>query len=353
MYNPTDSTEHEATDSRLTGSDAEPRRSAGRWHYVPPLPLKTSPYFTWPPDFTAIARWFIGSWFPVSERLIILLLAIVSASILSNNISAYAEFSSDWIAGIYFRNLSLMCLIAGGLHWYFYIGRRQGDKYRFDNRPMATSSRLFTFDSQVHDNMFWTLASGVTVWTAYEVLMMWSLANGYAPALSLPDDLPWLILFILLLPLWETTHFFLIHRLIHNSAIYQRVHALHHRNTNVGPWSGLSMHPFEHLIYLSTVLVHFIIPSNPLLIIFHLSYFTLSAATTHTGYQGISRNGRLILPLGTFHHQMHHRFVTCNYGGLETPWDQWTGSFHDGTEESHGQFLAKRRQMISSKARVK
>ena len=173
--------------------------------------------------------------------------------------------------------------------------------------------------------------------------MMWSLANGYAPALSLPGDLLWLALLIFLLPMWETTHFFLIHRLIHNSALYQRVHALHHRNTNVGPWSGLSMHPLEHVIYLSTVLIHFIVPSSPLLIIFHLSYFTLSAATTHTGYQGIVWRGKLVLPLGTFHHQLHHRYFTCNYGGLETPWDRWTGSFHDGTAESHRQFMAKRR----------
>ena len=316
---------------------------------MPPLPLKTSPCFTWPLNMRAVARWMISSWFPMSERLIILLLAIVSASLFSSDTESHAQLAPDWIGQIYLRNLFLMCLVAGGLHWYFYCGRKQGDDYRFDARPLATGSRLFTFNSQVHDNMFWTLASGVTVWTAYEVLMMWALANGYAPALSLPAELPWLILFIFLLPLWETTHFFLIHRLIHHSAIYQRVHALHHKNTNVGPWSGLSMHPVEHLIYLSTVLIHFIIPSSPLLIIFHLSYFTLSAATTHTGYQGIVRKGKLILPLGTFHHQMHHRFVSCNYGGLETPWDQWTGSFHDGTDESHEQFLLKRRGRAGSR----
>ena len=327
----------------VTDNAKKSNMSRSRWHYIPALPLKTSPYFRWPPDLPAIARWMIAGWFPVSERLVILLFAIVSASLLDADMQRYTEFAPAWIAQIYLRNLFLMCLVAGGLHWYFYIWRGQGDDYRFDARPLAKGSRVFTFNSQVHDNMFWTLASGVTVWTAYEVLMMWALANGYAPALSLPGDFLWLALLIFLLPLWETTHFFLIHRLIHHTAIYQRVHALHHRNTNVGPWSGLSMHPIEHLVYLSTVLIHFVIPSSPLLIIFHLSYYTLSAATTHTGYQGIFRNGKLILPLGTFHHQLHHRYVSCNYGGLETPWDQWTGSFHDGTDESHKQFLEKRR----------
>lgn len=333
-----------------SGCETQTKQSVRKspWHYVPALPIKSSPYFTWPLDFAAIGRWMINGWFPISERLIILALTMISALFFHPSLDKTAELSLDWVATIYARNLILMCLVAGGLHTYFYILRKQGDEFRFDARPLVKKGRAFTFNSQVRDNMFWTLISGVTVWTAYEVLMMWALANGYAPLLSMPSDAFWLVLLVFLLPMWETTHFFLIHRLIHHSALYQRVHALHHRNTNVGPWSGLSMHPVEHVIYLSTVLIHFIIPSNPFLIIFHLSYFTLSAATTHTGYQGIVRRGKLVLPLGTFHHQLHHRYFECNYGGLETPWDQWTGSFHDGTEQSHQAFLAKRRENMRS-----
>ncbi len=322
-------------------------RSNKTWHYKPALPITVSPYFQWPFRLKPVLRWIAGGWLPVSERLIILLLAVVSVQ-LAPSLEQAASFKAGWIAEIYLRNLVLMCLVAGGLHFYFYIWCRQGDERRFDTRAFATDSGVFTFRSQVRDNMFWTLASGVTIWTAYEVLMLWALANGYAPALSLPADLPWLLLFILLLPVWETTHFFLIHRLIHSTALYQRIHALHHRNTNVGPWSGLSMHPLEHVIYLSTVLIHFIVPSSPVLIIFHLMYFTLSAATTHTGYQGIVLAGKLLLPLGTFHHQLHHRYFTCNYGGLETPWDQWTGSFHDGTDASHQSFLARRKSKVQT-----
>ncbi len=311
---------------------------------MPPLPLQASPYFRWPIDVVAILKWMIGGWFPVSERLIILGLSVFCWICLSPSAEHCREFSLDWIGLVYLRNLALMILVAGGLHFYLYILKRQGNERRYDARPLATNKGAFTFRSQVRDNMFWSLASGVTIWTAYEVVMLWALANGYAPALSLPEDMAWLVLIIFLLPMWETTHFFLIHRLIHWSPLYKRIHALHHRNTNVGPWSGLSMHPGEHLIYLSTVLIHFIIPSNPLLIMFHLQYFTLSAATTHAGYQGITFNDKVILPLGTFHHQMHHRYFECNYGGLETPWDQWTGSFHDGTKESHQRFLDRQRK---------
>ena len=329
-------------------SQSEDKQTKSPWHYTPGLPVTTSPYFKWPLNFPQIGKWIINGWFPVSERLIILLFAIVSCIFFQPSLTDAESLSAGLIAGVFLRNLFLMTVVAGGLHWYFYIACKQGDERRYDKRPFATDSRKFTFGSQVRDNMFWSLASGVTVWTLYEVLMLWALANGVAPALAMPAHLPWLVLMILLIPMWETTHFFLIHRLIHTSKIYQRVHALHHRNTNVGPWSGLSMHPVEHIVYLSTVLIHFVVPSTPFLIAFHLMYFTLSAATTHTGYQGIVINGKLVLPLGTFHHQLHHRYFTCNYGGLEMPWDQWTGSFHDGTKESHQQFLSRRKQKAGS-----
>ena len=55
------------------------------------------------------------------------------------------------------------------------------------------------------------------------------------------------------IPLWREVHFYAIHRLIHWPPLYQAVHSLHHRNTNPGPWSGLSMHPVEHLLYFSAV----------------------------------------------------------------------------------------------------
>jgi len=258
------------------------KKTKSAWHYTPSLPVNVSPYFQWPPNIRKVANWIVGGWFPISERLLILLLAIIGSLFFQP--SDTTNLSVGWIAQLYVRNFCFMFLVAGGLHWFFYIARKQGDDRRYDVRPLVKSSKVFTFGSQVRDNMFWTLVSGVTIWTLYEALMLWALANNYAPQLTMPNHFLYLVLLILLIPTWETTHFFLIHRLIHTSKMYKRVHALHHRNTNVGPWSGLSMHPVEHVVYLSTVLIHFVIPSNPFLIAFHLMYFTLSAATTHTGY---------------------------------------------------------------------
>jgi lathosterol oxidase len=327
-----------------SGSTASAIRSKkAKWHYCPQLPIGVSPLFNRPFQPLAILKWFIGGWLPLSENLVVLGLAVLSWFYFHPTLEQCRELSFDWIGLIWIRNLVLMFLVAGGLHLYFYGFKRQGDDRHYDARPMARNNRVFTFNNQVLDNMFWSCASGVTIWTAYETLMMWALANGYAPGLSWSEDAGWVILLVFLIPIWETLYFYLIHRLIHWPPLYRTVHYLHHRNINVGPWSGLSMHPVEHIIYMGSALIHFVVPANPLLIIYHLQHYTLTAATTHTGYQGIVVKDKLRLSLGTFHHQMHHRFFECNYGGLEIPCDKWAGSFHDGTVESHQEFLNKRK----------
>ncbi len=318
------------------------------WNYIPDLPIQVSHYFRRPFNLINILKWMVASWFPVSDRLVVLVLALISWAFFHPSIETSKEFSIAWVAQIYFRNLFLMFLVAGGLYLYFYVWRKQGDELRFDEKPPAKSHSPFSFGSQLWDNMFWTIASGVTIWTAYEVLMMWSMANGFTPMLDLTQDWPWILLLIFLVPIWETFYFFSIHKLIHWPPLYKTVHHLHHRNTNVIPWSGFSMHPVEHLLFMGSILIHFIVPVHPLLLIFHLQYYALTAASTHTGYRGIRFGKNFVFPIGTFHHQLHHRFYECNYGGLEIPMDQWTGHFHDGTDESHRQF--SQRQRLKAKA---
>ena len=129
-------------------------------------------------------------------------------------------------------------------------------------------------------------------------------------------------------------HFYWIHRLLHVPILYKKVHFLHHRNVNVGPWSGLSMHPIEHFLYTSSLCIHWIVPSDPILVIFHMLWLGPGAAMSHTGYEDLLIKDKRRLALGTFYHQLHHRYYECNYGNQEMPWDRWFGTFHDGTENS-------------------
>lgn len=38
--------------------------------------------------------------------------------------------------------------------------------------------------------------------------------------------------------------------------------------------------------------------------------------------------------------QLHHRYFDCNYGDDAMPWDNWFGSFHDGTSEATARMRA-------------
>ena len=315
------------------------------WNHVPEVPIRVSPFFTWPLNPVEMVKWVWDSWFLISEKLIIVGIAFVCVTWFQPPLEETKTFAPGWILEIYARNLVLALLIGGALHLWFYTFSVQGQRLKYDPRPLMVKGRQFTLGGQIRDNMFWTLGSGVFFWTFYEVLMLWALGNGWMPMLTWAENPVWFVAIFLLVPLWESFYFYWIHRMIHIPFLYKHVHSLHHRNINVGPWSGMSMHPVEHAIYLGSVLIHFVVGAHPLHIIFHLQYFTLTAVTTHTGFQGLLIKDKDRLALGTFHHQMHHRYFECNYGSLEMPWDMWFGSFHDGTVKADERIKERRKRM--------
>lgn len=316
---------------------------AKSWNYRPQVPLKVSPFFSWPPEFRRMGPWLAVRWLTFAENTILVALATLCWLWVHPSLETVRIGGLGWVAQIYVRNFLLIFAVAGGLHWYFHSAKRQGKALKYDPRDLAGKGRVFTLGSQLRDNMFWTLGSGVFFWSAFEALMFWGMAHGYAPVLIPTEHPVWFVILLILTPIWISFHFYWIHRLLHWPPLYRIAHALHHRNTNVGPWSGLSMHPIEHLLFFSSVLIHWIIAAHPIHILFHLFHQALTASTSHTGFENLLVRNKKWLALGTFHHQMHHRYFECNYGNLEVPWDKWFGSFHDGTEEAH-RAMAERRK---------
>jgi lathosterol oxidase len=175
----------------------------------------------------------------------------------------------------------------GGLHLYFYTFTKQGQRLKYDPRPLMVNGGSSRWAGRSGTTCSGRWAAASAVWTAYEVLMFWAMANGYAPDADLGCNPVWFVALFFLIPLWESFYFYWIHRMLHVPFFYKHVHALHHRNINVGPWSGLSMHPVEHVIFLGSVLIHFVVPASPVHILYHMQYLTLTAATTHTGFEGL------------------------------------------------------------------
>ncbi|MGI9404935.1 MAG: sterol desaturase family protein [Hyphomicrobiaceae bacterium] len=326
-----------------TGDDAPHSKE---WHYRPDVPLTPSGLFVWPPNPKAIFETFAASWLKLSEKLIFAVTAIAMWFWLAPALERCRTFAFDWIAQIYVRNLAIMILFAGAMHLWFYTYKGQGKKKKFDPRDQAKNVRTFTWNSQVLDNMFWSLASGVTVWTLYEVTLMWGYANGYAPMLLWSDNPVWFIVLFPLVSIWTSFHFYWIHRFLHWPPLYRLAHALHHRNVNVGPWSGLSMHPIEHVLYLSSFLIHWVVATHPIHLFFHCLWNTVGAASSHTGYESMIIRNKKWLATGYFFHQLHHRYFECNYGNAEMPWDTWFGSYHDGTDEANEMVKERRRRIM-------
>jgi sterol desaturase/sphingolipid hydroxylase (fatty acid hydroxylase superfamily) len=301
------------------------------WNHTPELPIAVSPLWQWPPKPLAALKWYADAWFFFTIHGAILGLAFVSWIWFSPTLEQAAALSPGWVLTILLRNLVIIAVIAGGLHHWFHRRGAQGTDKKYDPRPFPRKGRVFSFDDQLRDNMFWTLVSGVGVWSALEVLVWWAMANGFAPVTTFAATPIWFVAFFFLIPVWESFYFYWTHRLLHTNLFY-RFHALHHRNTDVGPWSGLSMHPVEHLFYFGTIIIHFVVPSSPAHLIFHLMFYAIYAVTTHTGFEGLWIRNAKRLHLGQFHHQIHHRYFEVNYGNLDVPWDKLFGSFHDGTD---------------------
>ncbi|NPD19652.1 sterol desaturase family protein [Alterinioella nitratireducens] len=316
------------------------------WNHVPEVPIRVSPLWSWPPQPVAALRWYLDSWFFLTINMAIVAISFASLYLASPTLEQTAQPAPGWIALIFLRNAVIVTLVAGLLHLWFHSYARQGTALKYDPRPYPRRGRVFTFDRQLADNAFWTLASGVTVWSAFECLMWWAMANGYAATITFLTNPIWFIAIFFLIPVWESFYFYWMHRFLHLGPMY-RFHALHHRNTDIGPWSGLSMHPVEHLFYFGSVLIHFAIASHPVHVIFHLMFYGLLAITTHTGFEGVLFRNRKRLHLGNFHHQIHHRYFECNYGNLDVPWDRFFGSWHDGTPEAK----ARMRERLAARRR--
>lgn len=325
--------------------DYTEKNQSHEWNYHPDLPLADTSVFRWPPDVGFLARWLMRNWLTLSERVMMVILAVFAWLFLYPSLETAQTIGFMWIFQTWLVNMGLMIAVAGGLHWYFFMRRKQGLVLKFDKRGQAKGNKLWNFSNQVHDNVFWSLTSGVAQLTAFQTVTMWLMANDFVPVITFTSNPVWFVLWLILIPVWSAFHFYWVHRLLHVPFLYKRVHALHHRNVSIGPWSGLSMHPVEHFIYLTTLCIHWLVASHPIHLIFHVIYQGPGAAMTHAGYENLLLKDKRRLALGTFYHQLHHRYYECNYGNQEMPWDRWFGTFHDGSQNATKVTRARKKKM--------
>jgi sterol desaturase/sphingolipid hydroxylase (fatty acid hydroxylase superfamily) len=300
------------------------QNARGEWK--PPHAIEYAPIFVWPPKPSSLLKWvlsypgFIWPW-----NSVYLLITLVTWFWFQPDISRCVTLKADWIGGIFLRNLVLLWLVNGGWHLLLYTLKLQGTERKYSPKWQAKNDPKFLFKNQIYDNIFWSCASGCVIWTAYEVLYFWAAAHKLVPYVSWSEHPIYCAVWLCVIPFWREFHFYWIHRAIHAPWLYRKVHFLHHKNINPGPWSGLAMHPVEHLLYFSVVLIHFVIPSHPIHLLFNSQHTALTPGAGHSGFDGPVFNGKV--PMGSYFHYLHHRYINCNFGECTLPLDKLFGTF--------------------------
>ena len=320
---------------------------AGRWNYRPPHPVKLNPLFQWPLRLGAVWNWYRGAWLMITALTVPFIIAIVVYATVLPPLESMKTFQPGWILTIWMMNVIPQTVVAGGLHWWLYMRKGQGMQKKFDKRDLTRKNGSFTFNNQILDNIWWTLGSAMTVATVYQCLILWVMANGWVPTVTFAETPVFFVLWMALIPMWSGLHFYWVHRLEHHPKLYKHVHAVHHRNVNVGPWSGISNHWYENILYFTTYFIHLIVPSHPLHLLFHTYFQQISPVFSHCGFEKLIRKDSEFAKSGDFFHQLHHRYFECNYGTSEIPFDKWFGTFHDGSEEGTRKTRAHKKQMYT------
>ena len=255
------------------------------------------------------------------------------------------NLNASWIIYILIRNFLIIFCWFGFLHLRLYIKKDQGNAFKYNNEFLHKNSKPFLFGKQTYDNMFWTLCSGVPIWTAYEVFTLWNFANGNFTYVNWQDNIIYCILLLFLLPIWENLHFYLGHRFLHAKFLYKYAHHVHHKNVNPGPWSGLSMHTIEHIIFFSSPLIFFILPAHPIHAFYLWAFVGLAPAVHgHSGFDKFVAGKKVYFDTGGYNHYLHHKYFECNYADGALPLDKWFGTFHDGSDEAQKKMIQRMKE---------
>ena len=104
----------------------------------------------------------------------------------------------------------------------------------------------------------------------------------------------------------------------------------------------MSMHPIEHILYFSGILIHWIIPSHPLVAMYHVFHAGIAPTAGHTGYEKMTFKNGVTIPTGDYNHYLHHKYFECNYSGGNVSFlDKLMGTFHDGSEEATKEVMGR------------
>lgn len=150
------------------------RNKRGDW--APNQPVKTAPLFAFPPRLKAVLKWLPHYFFP--WNMIFAASAVAYWAWVIPPVERLQTLGIEWIAWLYVVNAISVFLFYGAFELHLYVFKRQENRFKYNGRfPADQKSKAFWFESQNLDNILRTFLSGVTIWTAVEVAMLWAYAK--------------------------------------------------------------------------------------------------------------------------------------------------------------------------------
>jgi sterol desaturase/sphingolipid hydroxylase (fatty acid hydroxylase superfamily) len=328
------------------------RNKRGDWS--PNARLEIAPFYRLPISPLAILKWLPGYFLP--WNLLFAASAVLYWQFVVPDVEVMKTIAWGWVLRLFAVNCVAVFLFYGAFEYRLYVSRAQANRFKYNARfPADQKNSAFLFNNQNVDGMIRGFGTGVPIWTAYEVGVLWAFANGCVPWLSFAEHPVHLFLLALVVPILHEFHFFCIHRLIHWGPLYKWVHSVHHNSVNPSPWSSLSMHPVEHLLYFSTILWHVVIPSNPVLALYQLHFAGFGAIPGHVGFDKMEVTDTMAVDSHAYGHYLHHKYFEVNYGDGLVPLDKLFGTWHDGSPEGEARMnkrFQKRRARANAAAKA-
>ena len=260
------------------------------------------------------------------------------SQLLPDNISLFLR----WLFS--FGMLSVRYLIFAGIaYWIFYVLKRQ-------NWLFMKIQQKYPERQQIWREIGYSVLS-FTVLASVGVVIRLAVTHGIFDTKIYKHfadhSVAYYIATTVFIIFFHDTYFYWAHRLMHHPLLYERVHKVHHLSKDPTPWAAFSFHPSEALIEVAFVpLLIFTIPlhfsSLLILSMWQISFNVMG----HLGYE-IFPQGALRHPLlkwlnTSTNHNMHHKYVRCNYGLYFSFWDRIMGTNHARYEETFDEVTARR-----------
>ncbi|MBN9023069.1 MAG: sterol desaturase family protein, partial [Rhizobiales bacterium] len=144
------------------------RDKRGNW--TPSQPYEYAPVFVWPVRPLRLLKWLFG--FPgyfLPWNLLFAFIALGMWLYLTPDMATMRTLAPGWIAFLLLRNAALTVAWYGLFHFILYVRRSQDRSFKYNGRWPGERNDAFLFRNQTIDNLIWTFAFGIPIWTAYEV----------------------------------------------------------------------------------------------------------------------------------------------------------------------------------------